>query len=134
MNTFANDVKFTDKTKVIRKHKDRFATILPFQLGERMRLQKVVDEADEGITAPKVKTNDATIRMTAPFANQRWYLIYRTPEAPSSTSPIECILAPNGEVPYSLGGGTEPKTVHPSDLDSSVYYFWMLEDNEGGTV
>lgn len=134
INTFRYDLAWTDKTKIIRKHKDRFALIIPFQPGEQMALQKVVDDVDEGITAPKVLANDTRINKTGAYMNQKWYLLYRTPDVPSSSSPVECILAPDGTVSYSFGTGTTPKTVYPSDLDSSTYYFWMLEDNESGTV
>ena len=90
INTFNGYIDFSSKTTVIRQHEDRFRDIQPIKAGTELKLYRQIDNVDEGITPTKLKASDTRITDLTANLNQTWYLVYRTPDTPTSNSPIEC--------------------------------------------
>ena len=133
INTFKDNIVFTDKTNVIREHRDRFAQIRTLNPSINTVLRAKVDNVDEGLgTLYKIKKSDNIIEDTRLHMNQQWYLVYWSPEKPTANSPIACFLVPSEPVPLSETDVTSTVVWYPKDLDSDKYYYFMDSDNESG--
>lgn len=132
VNTFSeyilNEDNWSDKTNIIREHKDRFKKI-----GDATYV-KNIDRTGESITVPYyVKTNDTKIEEPNSTGTPEWYLVYKTenknaegnegqidPENP----PLACYVYPKTPIIYSQQSGTpgEAFRKEPSDFDNGKIY------------
>ena len=130
INTFNGYIRFSDKTTVIRQHENRFKNIQKIVAGEQMKLYRNVDNVDEGVTPIKLKASDTKIVESDTRANQNWYLVYRTPDIPTSTSPVDCFLVPEKADSICYSSTADKGVVwNPTDFDAGVYYYWLYVDN-----
>ena len=123
VNTFDNIV-FSDKTMIIRSHKDRWKANQ--KLGERLLPE--VDKTNEGLNGlPLYKISDIVLGKESDDANlnQPWYLVYRTPDTPTSSSPIEVRLYPQKGIPLIVFSNL---TISYTSLEEGKQYFFMQND------
>lgn len=134
INTFRYRFEWSDKTTVVREHRDRFEKITKLTPNTANNLVMRVDNVDEGLgTLYKVKVNDEQITSNDSYLNQTWYLVYRSPQTPDANSPIECILMPTyNNIAYQSATSTVSWT--KSNLVFGSYYYWTRTDNGGGSV
>lgn len=85
INTFWNDLNWTAKTNITRQHKDRFLQKTIPTTGN-VRLQRIVDNFDEGISPIQYKL--AKEKITTDL-DLDFYLIYRT--NPDAEQTLECL-------------------------------------------
>lgn len=95
LNSFTEgeDYEFTNKTKILREHKDRFTNTTRPTGGNTYKVFKV-DKVPEGLNLNKyVKAQNESIGDTAPYLNQLWYLLYVS-DTTDTQSAIRCELYP----------------------------------------
>lgn len=127
INTFRDWVTFSSKTNVIREHRDRFTNVEPYA-GSTMTLYRSIDSVDEGI-APALKMSlDTKITDSVAKSNQKWYLLYMTPDTPTSTSPVDCYLIPEKANIY-YQKSSSAITWKATDFAIGTYYYWLRTDN-----
>ena len=89
INSFLDVLTFTDKTKIIREHRNGYVI-------SSGRCIPRIDFASEGFNPPKYTEGTEEILQHA-SKNDDWYLIYKNVNVPSDTTelgnPVECILA-----------------------------------------
>lgn len=133
INTFT-DYHFTEKTKIIRQHKDRFASTDRFNTSG-FTLHKKVDKISEGVSGLAMnKTVDWKVedKVTTQQVSTNYYLIYRTPEDISETSqPLEVALVSKDTVRIDTGYAAT-KTITASDLVAGKIYMMTYVDNING--
>lgn len=137
VNTFGDMIDWSEKTTIIREHADRFENIQPMTFGEAMTLSRKIDDVDEGASnLLKVKVGDSKIIDSNSALNQKWYLVYRTPDEPTSTSPVECFLLPyyDSSICHKNTTTTTTVTYEVSDFELGYWYYWLYSDNPNGVV
>ena len=137
VNTFGDMLEWSPKTTIIREHVDRFEDIQPINFGEAMTVSRKIDDVDEGASGLlKIKSSDSKIIDSNSILNQAWYLVYRTPEEPSSTSPVDCFLLPkyDSDVCYKNTTTTTTVTYEVSDFELDYWYYWLYSDNPNGVA
>lgn len=90
INTFTDfwTVKMTNKTKVIREHKDRFVKI-------DNKIFKKVDRESEGIAGINlIRKSNTRLEDDNPNVRGHWYLAYQSSISGESESGIQCSLVP----------------------------------------
>ena len=129
INTFRDRLEWSEKTMVLREHRDRFIVD-----GEANYVTRIVDEVDEGITPLQLLKED---RKVVEFQQPelKWYLMYRTRKDLSTTdisNPVECYAFANREL--ALTEVDTHKVVKPADLDSRLFYYCTYEENGAGKI
>ena len=133
INTFRNDLTFTDKTLVGREHGDR---ILKQPRGGYFI--RTIDKVSEQIPANKqVYWEGSSIYQNQNRLNYDWYLIYKTrnnlsPDNPSN--PIDCFLCANKALKIANESAVTSKTYTYADFNDGVYYYFNDLDNNTGIV
>ena len=133
INTFRNDLTFTDKTLVGREHGDR---ILKQPRGGYFI--RAVDKVSEQIPANKqAYWEGSSIYQNQNRLNYDWYLIYKTrnnlsPDNPSN--PIDCFLCANKALKIANESAVTSKTYTYADFNDGVYYYFNDLDNDTGVV
>ena len=133
VNTFGDMIDWSEKTTIIREHVDRFTNIQPIVAGEDMKIYRKIDDVDEGLNGiVKIKTGDDKIQDNNIETNQKWYLVYKTPNNPTETSPVDCLLVPEkaNSILYE-STSSSAVTWNPSDFEVGYYYYWLNSDNSG---
>lgn len=130
INTFRNDLTFTDKTLVGREHGNRILR----QPGGAYFI-RTIDRVSEQIPANKQVTWEGSSINQARL-NYDWYLIYKTrdnlsPENPNN--PIYCYCIASKPLTISKGSSTT-KTIFPNDLLPDHYYYFTDIDNPNGRI
>ena len=125
INTFRNDLTFTDKTTIQRQHGNRLLN--PTNSNYFIRL---VDRISERIPATKELTAQSVITKTN--QNFDWYLIYKTrdeltPDNPNN--PIHCYTIASQPLIISKTGGGASRTLTPTDLPEGQYNYVLESDN-----
>lgn len=124
VNTFSGDFTFTDKTHIIREHKNRFSNLSSLEVGENT-LYAAIDNTDEGVSgAVQYKRSDETIFSGNNYLNQKWYLVYRS----NDDAGIGIEIYPEKPIPLSLTSGT--RTIDLSSLTLNQWQYVMLFDND----
>lgn len=130
INTFRDRLEWSEKTMVLREHRDRFIV-----KGEVNYTTRIVDEVDEGIVPLQLlKEDHKVVEFQQP--ELKWYLMYRTRKnltAANVSNPVECYAFANRELTLDVPG-TIPAgiTLVADDLESGTYYYCMYDDNETG--
>lgn len=131
LNTFNNQYELSNRTLIIREHKDRFQQ--PFEVDEGGTIvnyyPRIVDKNSEGLNPQLYSTSISTLQNP-----ELWYLIYRnekpiTDEAGTlvEVNPVECSIVP--KYSQNVAGDTE-KSLYFDDLDASVgeyIYCFLIE-------
>ena len=130
INTFRNDLTFTDKTLVGREHGNRIIR----QPGGGYFI-RTIDKVSEQIPANKQVTWEGQ-SIYQNRLNYDWYLIYKTrdnlsPENPNN--PIYCYCIASQPLTISKGSSAT-KTITPNDLLPEHYYYFTDIDNPNGQI
>lgn len=126
INTFRNDLTFTDKTLVGREHGNRILR----QPGGAYFI-RTIDRVSEQIPANKQVTWEGSSINQARL-NYDWYLIYKTrdnlsPDNPNN--PIYCYCLASKPLVISKTGGGASTTLTPVDLPEGQYNYVLASDN-----
>ena len=133
INTFRNDLTFTDKTLVGREHGNRIIR----QPGGGYFI-RTIDRVSEQIPANKqVYWEGSSIYQNQNRLNYDWYLIYKTrnnlsPDNPSN--PIDCFLCANKALKIANESTVTSKTYTYADFNDGVYYYFNDLDNNNCIV
>lgn len=131
INTFRNDLTFTDKTLVGREHGNRILR----QPGGAYFI-RTIDRVSEQIPANKINTWEGS-SINQPRLSYDWYLIYKTrnnlsPDNPSN--PIDCFLCANKRLKLSNDSIVSSKRYTYADFNDGVYYYFNDLDNNNCIV
>ena len=131
INTFRNDLTFTDKTLVGREHADRIIR----QPGGGYFI-RTIDKVSEQIPANKQAYWEGQ-SINQSRLSYDWYLIYKTrnnlsPDNPSN--PIDCFLCANKALKIANESTVTSKTYTYADFNDGVYYYFNDLDNNTGIV
>lgn len=118
--TYWTDIQgaFTDKTTVVREHRDRFVKPAA-AVSVGTTLTRKVDDVSEGVTAAQEKVKDEVIHREND--DHKWYLVYRT-NTTSIDKPIDMWLCPSEQM--TLSNSSSEQTYYTGDMDqTSVIVF-----------
>ena len=129
INTFRNDLTWSDKTSIQREHEDRFYK----QEGSNILIRRI-DKEKEQINAEKTLMDSFPIYQAN--KNCDWYLIYKTrdnlsPDNPNN--PIYCYTIASEPLTISKSS-SESQVVRAGDLVENHYYYFTDVDNPGGII
>lgn len=129
INTFRNDLHWSDQTSIVRQHGDRFIKDQSNNV-----LIRRIDPETEGIQNAKYLISNTKVNQ--PNLDFDWYLMYRTSEKLSEedlTNPVECRLFASERLKYRSPSSEPKKTITADDLLENYYYYFTNIDNPGGT-
>lgn len=129
INTFRNDLTWSDKTSIQREHEDRF-----YKQENSDILIRRIDQEKEQINAEKILMD--SFRISQANKNFDWYLIYKTRDdlSPSNpNNPIYCYCIASKPLTISKGS-SESQVVTPGDLLDNHYYYFTDIDNPNGQI
>ena len=129
INTFRNDLTWSDKTSIQREHEDRFYK----QEGSNILIRRI-DKEKEQINAEKVLMDSFPVSQAN--KNFDWYLIYKTRDdlSPSNpNNPINCYTIASEPLTISKSS-SESQVVRAGDLVENHYYYFTDVDNPGGII
>ena len=111
INTFRNDLTWSDKTAIQREHRDRFYK----QRGSNTLIRRI-DPESEQIQSLKILNESSRIQQQGDQLN--WYLIYETradlsPDNPNN--PIDCYTIADKPITITKGN-TSAYSITPTDL------------------
>ena len=100
INTFKDDLTWTDKTIITRQHKDRFITKTSTS-GNNITLLRSVDDYDEGISPVKYFKSKEQITSSL---NYDFYLIYKNKANLDATTsvPLDCFLCASQNIDLNI--------------------------------
>ena len=127
VNTFRNDLTWSDKTSIQREHEDRFYK----QEGSNILIRRI-DPEKEQINAEK--TLMESFPVSQENKNFDWYLIYKTRDdlSPSNpNNPIHCYTIASEPLTISKSS-SESQVIRAGDLLDNHYYYFTDIDNPGG--
>ena len=130
VNTFRDRLEWSEKTNVLREHRDRFTVN-----GASRDLTRIVDEVDEGIVPTQLLLNDIKVRENNKDIN--WYLMYRTKNelTPNSiANPVECFAFASEPLPITRSTGTGSITYNAQAFAQGKYYYFTYTDNGAGVA
>lgn len=141
LNTYkvGTDYSFTDRTRMIREHKDRFydsTTPLNYnELDPKNIRTMIVDKEDEGTGNPvKYKLSGISLNDPKPQLNQKWYLAY-TSDGATDKAPLKVELYPENNNTIRLGNTGVYRITADTMTLGVVYYFYNINSyNQGATV
>lgn len=125
VNTFRDRLEWSEKTNVLREHRDRF------KYKGNLDLTRIVDEVDEGIVPTQLLSLDTTIKENN--KNINWYLMYKTSEELSPTNisnPISCYAFASETVLINREA-QEEVIMGASEFLENVYYYFIFDENGG---
>lgn len=132
LNTFRNDFVFSDKTNIQREHENRFSDS---SIPTDGWLHRKISKTDEGITPVKYVTDNLEVCDRYGYTStlekaydQKWYLVYKSPENPSSDNPMECWLIPTKTFPIDYVASSSTKTLA---ITSEGDYYYLLKGDNG---
>ena len=122
LNTFNNDLIWTNKTNITRQHKDRFNTTYTTTAQGKVFNRKI-DGYDEGFAPVKYYASGTSIRSSS--ADYDFYLIYRNKENlnASSSVPIECFLCASEEINLNISVNSNGIQFNNYNVGDSLYAF-----------
>lgn len=122
LNTFKNDLTWTNKTNITRQHKDRFSTTYTTTAQGKVFNRKI-DGYDEGFAPVKYYASGTSIRSSS--ADYDFYLIYRNKENlnASSSVPIECYLCASEEIDLNISVNSTGIQFSSYNVNDSLYVF-----------
>ena len=129
INTFRNELTWSDKTSIQREHEDRFYK----QTGTNILIRRI-DPEREQINAEKVLMDSFPVSQENKSFD--WYLIYKTRDdlSPSNpNNPIYCYCIASKPLTISKGS-SESQVITPGDLLDNHYYYFTDIDNPNGLM
>ena len=129
INTFRNDLTWSDRTSIQREHEDRFYK----QEGSNILIRRIDPEKEQINTE---KTLMDSFPVSQANKNFDWYLIYKTrddlsPENPNN--PIYCYCIASKPLTISKSS-SESQVIRAGDLLDNHYYYFTDIDNPGGII
>lgn len=129
INTFRNDLHWTDRTTIMRQHGDRFYKQYNGEFIKR------IDPEGENIAAEKYLVSSSNVKDETINSELKWYLVYRTRDltVEDYANPIQCYLCAEQELliqPQS----SATFDLNPNALIAGNYYYFNALDNPGGKV
>lgn len=129
VNTFSGDFTFTEKTHIIREHKNRFSNLSSLEVGDNS-MHYVVDDTDEGVSgAVQYKQSDETIFSGNNYLNQPWYIIYDT----DITSGVNVEVLPKNKVPV-MGSTEQYAQIRFVDQNINAYNYVLRSENLDASI
>ena len=121
INTFKDDLVWTDKTITTRQHKDRFITRTSTS-GNNIKLLRSVDDYDEGISPVKYLKSKKQITSSL---NYDFYLIYKNKaNLDTSTSvPLDCFLCASQNIDLNITVDYNGIQFSDYNVGDSLYVF-----------
>ena len=121
INTFRDDLTWTDKTITTRQHKDRFITRTSTS-GNNITLLRSVDDYDEGISPVKYLKSKEQITSSL---NYDFYLIYKNKaNLDTSTSvPLDCFLCASQNIALNITVDYNGIQFSDYNVGDSLYVF-----------
>lgn len=121
INTFKDDLVWTDKTITTRQHKDRFITRTS-TVGNSITLLRSVDDYDEGINPVKYFKSKEQITSSL---NYDFYLIYKNKaNLDASTSvPLDCFLCASQNIDLNITVDYNGIQFSDYNVGDSLYVF-----------
>ena len=129
INTFRNDLTWSDKTSIQREHEDRF-----YKQPNSNILIRRIDPEKEQINSEKTLMD--SFRISQANKNFDWYLIYKTRDdlSPSNpNNPINCYTIASEPLTISKSGGGASRTLTTADLPEGQYNYVLANDNPVGS-
>ena len=122
LNTFRNDLTWTNKTNITRQHKDRFSQGATTTSQGKVFKRKI-DSYDEGFAPAKYYDNGTSIRNSS--ADYDWYLVYKNKEDlnASSTVPMDCYLCASEEINLNISVNSNGIQFNNYNIGDSLYAF-----------
>ena len=122
LNTFKNDLIWTDRTNITRQHKDRFIQGSTTTSQGKVFKRKI-DSYDEGFAPAKYYDTGTSIRNSS--ADYDWYLIYKNKEDlnANSTVPMDCFLCASEEVNLNISVNNTGIQFSNYNVGDSLYVF-----------
>ena len=132
INTFRNDLTFSEKTLIQRQHGDRLLKQTKTETPQNTYLIRTIDKTAEQIPANKI-VSQSGIPVLQKSANYNWYLIYKTREELTLSNlgnPIDCYCVADHKLKISNASTIPSKTYTYADfVDNTYYYFNDLDNN-----
>ena len=127
LNTFNDLIVFTNKTSIIRQHKDRFNRnsynpLLP------LRATRVIDKMEE-ITG-LIKYNTSSTIIEGADHNIKWYLIYAN-DNENENAPVSCYVAPSESVTFYGETSTYNPAYFNTGYTGDIY---LIKENRTLTI
>lgn len=122
LNTFKNDLTWTDKTNITRQHKDRFSQGYTTTSKGKVFNRKI-DSYDEGFAPAKYYDSGTSIRNSS--ADYDWYLVYKNKEDlnANSTVPMDCFLCASEEINLNISVNSTGIQFNNYNVGDSLYVF-----------
>lgn len=122
LNTFKDDLVWTNKTNITRQHKDRFSTTYT-NTAQGKILHRIIDNYDEGFAPVKYYDSGESIRVSN--ADYDFYLIYRNKEGltADSTVPMDCFLCASEEINLNISVNSNGIHFNNYNIGDSLYAF-----------
>ena len=122
LNTFKNDLIWTNKTNITRQHKDRFSTNYTTTPQGKV-LNRKIDGYDEGFAPVKYFDTGTSIRSSS--ADYDFYLIYKNKEDlnTSSSVPMDCFLCASEEINLNISVNSNGIQFNNYNIGDSLYAF-----------
>lgn len=127
LNSFEGKYKLNNKTEILREHCNRWEKVE--KLTQPVYLQSKVDNVTEDFgELSKILKSSNTIYEDENNHDKKWFLVYRTPDLPTPTSPVDVFLVPNFE--YKIGTGTSATVTLSKEYFAPGYtYYITRKDN-----
>ena len=121
INTFKDDLVWTDKTITTRQHKDRFITKTSTS-GNNITLLRSVDDYDEGISPVKYLKSKEQITSSL---NYDFYLIYKNKANLDATTsvPLDCFLCASQNINLNISVDYNGIQFSDYSVGDSLYVF-----------
>lgn len=129
-NTFINDLNWSNKTTIIREHRDRF---YPKQKPNVTTYLRRIEKESEGLSFSGELTSSTNI-VKSDALNMDFYLMYKTRDDLSESNlknPISCYLFGSKPMIVKKGSGSSV-SIQAADLPSGTYCFFTELDNPTG--
>lgn len=147
INTFWNNLTWSDKTSIQREHINRFVSTSGSNVGDITQAAKVnliVDKAEENIIPARMrKVSDETVSQpNAPDSKMDWYLLYKTyndavSNATSGSAAAQnglgCYLLPDNSFTIKQTGASQAFTLNLNDYVTQNRHYFFTGD-AGGKV
>lgn len=126
LNTFNDLIVFTNKTNIIRQHKDRFNRnsynpLLP------LSATRVIDKMEEIPGLIKYNTSSTVI---SGEDNIKWYLIYANDNS-NENAPVSCYIAPSESVTFYGEHATYGPAIFNTGVTGDIY---LIRENRTLTI
>lgn len=122
LNTFKDNLTWTDRTNITRQHKDRFIQGADTTSQGKVFKRKI-DSYDEGFAPAKYYDSGTSIRNSS--ADYDWYLVYKNKEdlTANSTVPMDCFLCASEEINLNISVNSTGIQFNNYNIGDSLYAF-----------